>query len=303
MWRDRRALAKGLLLAVLGLAVSCKTSEDARAVASQMTAAASDLNDYYDALAQLVDNHAKLERLQQAMLAVPLDKQDLAQLQDVETALQKRAAAAHELAKLAEAFGGLSGSKAPEDVSNSAANLGTALSAIPKLPGGSDATAVLENAGKILTQVAQEHDQRKMARNMEPTMAGLAQMFSQEKPTYDSIDRTYIGLAQGVALDMLNHNQVNPASLMEPALKPFDLASRIPAEQVPEGLKDYAREQIKGGGDAEIAAHARASDAMEGALKELSKRTHELATDGRMPERGFTISLEEVESWVRLILK
>src|SRR5579862_5485039 len=57
MWR-RNSLAKGLLLAVLSLAVSCKTSDDAVALAAQMTAAANSLCDYYAALAQIVDNHA-----------------------------------------------------------------------------------------------------------------------------------------------------------------------------------------------------------------------------------------------------
>jgi len=303
MWRHRRSLAKGLWLVVLALAVSCKTSDDAKAVATQMTAAASDLSKYYTALARLVDDHAKLERLQQATMNVPFDKQDMAQLQDVKTALQKRADAAQDLANLAEAFTGLTSSTAPGDVSDSAANLGTALSALPQLPGASDATPVLQNAGKILTQFAQERDERKMAKSMEPTMAAISQMFSQEKPIYDSIDRTYIGLAQGIALDLLNHNQVDPGSLMEPALKPFHLASRIPVEQVPDGLKDYAKEQIKSKGDADIAAHAKASDAMESALKDLSKRTHELATDGKMPERGFTVTLDDVESWVKLILQ
>lgn len=302
MWRQRCSWAKGLLLAILALAVSCKTSDDAKAVADQMTTAAKDLGDYYDALAVLVDNHAKLERLQQATMGVPFDQHDMAQLQDVHAALEKRADAARDLAKLAEAFTGLTGSTAPADVSNSAANLGTALSAIPQLPGAEDATAILQNAGQILTKFAQERDERKMAKSMEPTMSALSQMFSQEKPAYDSIDRTYIGLAQGIALDLLSKNQVDPGSLMDPALRPFGLAARLPTEQVPQGLADYAKEQIKTQGEADIAAHAKASDAMDSALRELSKRAHELATDGRMPERGFTVELADVEKWVKLIL-
>lgn len=302
MLRQRRLFAKWLLPAVLLFAVSCKTSDDAKALADQMTAAAKDLGDYYDALATLVDNHAKLERLQQATMGVPLDQQDQKQLQDVHDALDKRAEAAHRLAKLAEAFIGLTGSTAPADVSNSAANLGTALSSIPQLPGAEDASTILQNAGQTVTKFAQERDERKMAKGIEPTMAGLSQMFSQEKATYDSIDRTYIGLAQGIALDLLNKNQVDPGSLMEPALKPFGLTSRMPVEQVPTGLADYAREQIKAKGEADIAAHAKASDAMDNALKELSKRTHELANDGRMPERGFTVELADVEAWAKIIL-
>ncbi|HYK36989.1 hypothetical protein [Alloacidobacterium sp.] len=302
MWHQRCSWAKGLFLAILALAVSCKTSDDAKAVADQMTAAAKDLGDYYDALATLVDNHARLEHLQQATIGVPFDQQDMAQLQDVHAALEKRADAAHELANLAEAFTGLTGSTAPADVSNSAANLGMALSTVPQLPGAANASAILQNAGQILTKFAQERDERKMAKSMEPTMSALSQMFSQEKPAYDSIDRTYTELAQGIALDLLSKNQVDPGSLMDPALKPFGLAARTPSEQVPQGLADYAKEQIRTRGEADIAAHAKASDAMDSALKELSKRTHELATGGRMPERGFTVELTDVEAWVKLIL-
>ena len=51
MWQ-RNSLAKGLILAVLTLAVSCKTSDDAVALAGQMTTAANSLSNYYAALAQ-----------------------------------------------------------------------------------------------------------------------------------------------------------------------------------------------------------------------------------------------------------
>ena len=304
-WRSQATVLMFALLmfAFLGLGVSCKTSDDAQALASQMTATASSLSDYYAALAHLAEEHAKLERLQQATMGVPLDPQDIAQLQDVQNALQKRADAAQALADLATAFTGLSGSSAPADVSNSAANLGVALSSLPQLPAVPTAPALMQSAGKILTQFAQEHDERKMAKSMDPTIAAFSQMFSQEKPAYDSIDRTYIGVAQTIALDLLQKNQVDPGSLMEPALKPFDLASRVPAGQLSQGLTDYAHEQITSQGAADIAAHAQASATMDNTLKELSKRTHQLATDGKMPERGLAVALSDVELWTKRILK
>jgi hypothetical protein len=302
MWRQRRSLACAVLLVLLGSAVSCKTSNDARAVATQMTTTAAHLRDYYAALSQIVENHAKLERLQKATLGVPLDAQDIAQLQNVEYELQKRSVAARSLAELAEAFNSLSTSKAPADVSLAAADLGTKLSTIQQLPGASSAPVGLQNAGKILTQFAQERDERNMAKSMDPTLAALSQMFTQEKPVYDSINRTYIGLAQSLALDLVNRNQVDPGSLMQPALEPFGLSSRTPSEQVPSGLQDYAREQIKTEGEAEIAAHAKASDTMEKVLDIMSKRVHHLATEGSMPERGLPFTLSDIESWVKQIL-
>jgi hypothetical protein len=297
----RRSVAGVFLLAILLSAVSCKTTDDAQALAAQMTAAATSLSDYYAALAQIADTHAKLERLQQATLGVPFEPQDLAQLQDVRGDLQKRSDMAHALAGLAAAFTGLSGSTAPSDVSTSAANLGSALTAIPRLPGTSYAPTALQNAGRIITQFAQERDERKLAKNIDPTIAAVSQMFSQERPVYESIDRTYIGLAKNIALDLVNHNQVDPNSLIEPALKPFDLSSRVPAEQLSQGLADYAREQINSKAVADIAAHAQASDSMDAALKELSKRTHELATEGHMPQRGFP-SLSEIDTWIKYVL-
>ena len=302
MRRLQRLAANGLLLSILIFAVSCKTSDDAQALAGQMTATASSLSTYYAALAQIADNHAKLERLQQATLGVPFDPQDVAQLQDVQSDLQKRSDMAHALADLSAAFSGLSGSPAPSNVSASAANLGTALSAIPQLPGSSFAPTALQDAGKIVTQLLQERDERKMAKNIDPTIAAVSQMFSQEKAVYDSIDRTYIGLAQSIALDLVNHNQVDPNSLLAPALKPFDLSSRVPTEQMSPGLADYAREQIKARTAAESAAHSQASESLDGALKEMSKRTHELATEGHMPERIFPITLDKVEAWVKFII-
>lgn len=302
MWRQRRWLTWAVLLVVLGSTLSCKTSEDAQALAAQMTTTAKHLGDYYEALSQIVDNHAKLERLQKATLGVPLDAQDQAQLQNIAYELEKRAAAAHSLAELAQSFTELSSSSAPADVSQAAANLGTELSTIQQLPNASAAPAVLQNAGKILTQYAQERDERNMAKSMDPTLAALSQLFTEEKPAYDSIHRTYIALAQSLALDLVNHNQVDPGSLMEPALQPFGLASRIPSEQVPQGLQDYAREQIKTEGQAQIAAHSKASDMMEKALQEISKRAHQLATEGHMPERGMPFSLSDVESWTKQIV-
>lgn len=298
----RRSMAGGFLLTILLFAVSCKTSDDARALAGQMSATANSLCDYYAALAQIADNHAKLERLQQATLGVPFDPQDVTQLQDIQASLQKRSDMAHALADLAGAFSGLSNLTAPSDVSVSAANLGTALSSIPKLPNSSYTPTALQDAGKIVTQLLQERDERKTAKDIDPIIAAISQMYSQEKPAYDSIDKTYIGLAQSIALDLVNRNQVDPNSLMAPALRPFDLSSRIPTEQLPQGLADYAREQIKTRTAAEAAAHAQASDTLDAALKEVSKQTHGLATEGHMPDRIFPITLDKVRAWIKFIL-
>lgn len=287
-----------LLLLCLPI-LSCRTAKDARAAAAQMTGTAQELCAYYAALAHIIDDHAKLERLQKALLGVPLDEQDLAQLKNIYGEMEKRVDMAQSLAKMAEAFSDLSGSKAPADVSQAAAGLGKELSGIQQLPGSSFAPDALQNAGKTLTQLALQHDERRMAASMDATMSALTQMFSREKPAYDSIHRTYIALAQSLALELIKQNQVDPGSLLAPALKPFDLASRMPDKQLPEGLREYAREQVRDQGEEEISAYARASAAMQDALKESASHVHLLATGSRFPANASPPKLSDVESWTK----
>jgi hypothetical protein len=299
MWQLRCMAIWTALLLLLMPSVSCRTSKDSQTIAAEMTLAAKDLRGYYDALTVVADDHAKLERLQKVILDVPLDAQDQAQLQSIREDMRRRAQMAESLEKLSAAFTELSGSKAPGDVSQAAASLGAQLADIPQLPGASFAPDALQNAGKILTQFALEHDERKMAANLDPTMAALAQMFVQEKPAYDSIYRTYIGVAQSLALELVKRNQVDPGSLLAPALEPFGLTSRMPQQKLPQGLSDYAREEIPLQGQQRIAAQAKASEAMETALHELSARIHELATQGRLQQKSASLKLADVESWNR----
>lgn len=294
-----RLHASWMLLLVLLLSTSCNTSKDAVATAAQMTETAKQLADYYAALDKVVDNHAKLERLQKAVLDVPLDEQDLAQLKSVHYEIEKRAVMARSLAHLAAELTALTKSTAPADVSTAATSLGTELSDIQQLPGASYAPSVLPPAGKMLTQMALEHDERKLAKAMEPTMNALSDMFTHERVAYDSINKTYIGLAQSIAKELVKREQVDPAGLMAPALMPFGLAGRMPSEKLPQGLTDYAREEIDRRGQDEITAQAAATETMDKALTEMSKRVHELATSGRMPERGFSFTFSDIQEWTQ----
>ena len=299
MWRVRYQAVKIVLPVLLISAVSCRPSEDARIAATHMATTAKDLDSYYSALESVVDDQAKLERLQKALLGVPLDPQDLSQLQSIHAEMEKRVATAKALAKLADSFIELTGSKAPADVSQAAASLGAKLSDIQQLPGASYAPEALQSAGKILTQFALQHDERKMAESIDPTMAALSQMFTQEKPAYDSMNTTYIGLAQSLALELVKRNQVDPENLLAPALKPFGLTSHVPPQQVTQQLQEYAREQIQSEGKQELAAYAKASAEMDDALKELSTEIHQLATTGHSPAKKTALKLSAVELWTK----
>ncbi|HEX3437019.1 MAG TPA: hypothetical protein VHT24_09670 [Pseudacidobacterium sp.] len=266
-----------------------------------MTATADDLRDYYAALTEVTDQHAKLERLQKALLGVPLDEQDLAQIKTAHDELQKRCDMAESLSGLAEAYSGLARSEASAKVSQSAANLGSTLSTIQTLPGSSYAPEVLQHAGELLTKLAQTHDEKRMTEYVGPAITALSEMYSQEKPVYESINRTYIELAQSLALELIQRNQVDVDSLVVPALKPFGLTSRNPEEMLSPGLQDYAREQIQERGQAEVTAHAAASAGMEKALKELSQTVHELASRGQLSKTGPTAHHSSVEHWTTMV--
>jgi DNA mismatch repair ATPase MutS len=280
---------------------SCRTADDARAVATQMSQTAQDLRDYYAAMTEIVEQHEKLEHLQNALLDVPLDEQDIAQLKTTRDELEKRSDMAQSLAELSEAFSGLAGSKAPENVSQSAANLGNALSAIQQLPGASLAPEALQHSGKILTKLAQEHDERRMAKQMDPIMAALSEMFSKEKPAYDSINRTYIVLAQSLALELLQRNQVSAETLTLPALKPFDLAPRPPEEKLPSELEKYARQQIQEKGQAEITAHHAASTDMDQGIQDVSKHVHQLASGEHLTAQSPQPHPLSIRHWISLV--
>lgn len=297
----RRYFLLWICLVLFCAVVSCKTADDARAVAAQMSATAHNLHDYYDAMMEVVEQHEKLEHLQNALLGVPLDEQDIAQLKTARDELEKRADMAQSLAELSEAFSALAKSKAPEDVSQSAANLGNALSAIQQLPGASLAPEALQRSGEILTRLAQEHDERGMAKQMDPTMAALSEMFSKEKSAYESINRTYIVLAQSLALELLQRNKVAAETLTMPALKPFDLAPRLSEEKLPSGLEEYARQQIQEKGQAEITAHHAASTDMDQAMKDLSKHIHELASGRHFTGQAPQPHPLSVRHWVALV--
>ncbi|HZU10212.1 MAG TPA: hypothetical protein VFA02_09945 [Pseudacidobacterium sp.] len=299
----RKNAAKLLLLNIflLGAAVSCRTSQDAQTAATRLTATAEDLHLYYVSLSKVVEQHEKLERLQNALLGVPLDQQDLDQLKTAHEEIEKRAEIAKSLADLAQAYSELTNSQAAEKVALSAENLGSALSGIKQLPGSSHAPEALKRAGNLLVTLAQKHDQRKMAQAMDPTITGLSEMFSEEKPVYGSIHRTYIGLAQSLALELVRRHQIDARSLLLPALRPFGLPPGESGENLSPGLQAYAQQQIQERGQSEIAAHNAASTYLDEALKEAAKQIHALASGEHLPPAPPQPYKSSVERWTAML--
>jgi hypothetical protein len=231
-------------LFLLPLLLSCQSVENTRKVAVQMSQTAQELRDFYMALTVTVAQQAELERLQSAFFAVPLSQQDLTQLESTQEELKKRSEMAESLSEFSQTLAEFAGPKTKETVAQSATNLGIALAGIQQLPGAGFIPEALQHSGNLLVQWIQQRNTRKMAQAVDSTLAALAEMFSREKPAYDSINRTYMELAQSLALELLRRKQIRFDSLALPALKPFGLVPAVPAEASSSSLQEYARKQI-----------------------------------------------------------
>lgn len=288
-------------LFLLPLLLSCQSVENTRKVAVQMSQTAQELRDFYMALTVTVAQQAELERLQSAFFAVPLSQQDLTQLESIQEELKKRSEMAESLSEFSQTLAEFAGPKTKETVAQSATNLGSALAGIQQLPGAGFVPEALQHSGNLLVQWIQQRNTRKMAQAMDSTLAALAEMFSREKPAYDSINRTYMELAQSLALELLRRKQIRFDSLALPALKPFGLVPAVPAEASSSSLQEYARKQITERTDEEMAAYVKASEGLQEMLDFMAQRTHALASGGPLPVREPQPKSTEIERWVHLV--
>jgi len=288
-------------LFLLPLLLSCQSVENTRKVAVQMSQTAQELRDFYMALTVTVAQQAELERLQSAFFAVPLSQQDLTQLESTQEELKKRSEMAESLSEFSQTLAEFAGPKTKETVAQSATNLGIALAGIQQLPGAGFIPEALQHSGNLLVQWIQQRNTRKMAQAMDSTLAALAEMFSREKPAYDSINRTYMELAQSLALELLRRKQIRFDSLALPALKPFGLVPAVPAEASSSSLQEYARKQITEKTDEEMAAYVKASEDLQEMLDFMAQRTHALASGGPLPVTEPQPKSTEIERWVHLV--
>lgn len=293
------------LFLCLGLMSACKTSEDATAAASQMATTSQDLVAYYSALTQVMDNTVKLEQLQSSILGTPFEAQDLTQLQQTEQELQKRSDLAKSLQSLSSGLTKLTGSTADSDVSTAANKLTTELVTIKALPKGPPLPAALGEAAQAIAMLLRERDERKAAAQMDSTIAAVSKMFTAEKPVYESLYTTYFVLAASLAQESIKRNWVEESGLLSPALQPFglspattELAAGAPAQNLSAVLNSYAQQQLSTQAASLEAAQTKASDGMDQALQEMSKRIHALATENAMSLRGSPVSLADVDAWV-----
>ena len=109
----------------------CKTSDDAVAAASQLTATASSLNNYYSALESLLTETDQLYQIQAAINALaPYDAPTKKFITETASEIHKRKKMATSLTMLAQEFAKLSGSTSETNASTAAANLETVVAGL-----------------------------------------------------------------------------------------------------------------------------------------------------------------------------
>jgi hypothetical protein len=294
-----------LLLCAIVLSC-CQTSEDATAAAKQLATTSTDLANYYSALSQIVAGDIALGDLQNILLPhtpefPPFTEANRARLMTTVSELRKRADLAKALQEVSNAFSSLTGSKASAEVSNAASKLGNELKTINALPEGPAMPSALGAAGKLIETLVQQHEEIKLARELDPTMSALEALFSQEKGAYDSLNQTYLNLAAVLATQSIKKGLVDETSILAPALQPFGLTGQLSSAASAEdtaALRTAAEAQVNARNKSSVAAHNAASDAMLKAITEMSMRIHHLATEGRMPSRGTPVTLTTVEHWI-----
>src|ERR1700758_2226262 len=294
----RRFVCGGTLLFLFSLVTACKVSDDAVAASTQMTATAAGLQLYYAALADSVTDTIALYELDAAISGIPFSAEERKLPEETLAEIVKRRNLAATLSMLASSMATLSNSQAPADIETNATSFGSELINLNSLPGGAIVPDAVGKAGNYLLQIVQQHEEKRAARAMDQALAAVGDLFEKEKPTYDSIARTHIVQASQVAKDLINANGVDPASMLEPALKPFALTPLPPSQQLQASLKSLALSRMQRTADETAQKEVKASTAMLASLREMSSRVHLLATDRSMPIRGNPSSLEIVKSWV-----
>jgi hypothetical protein len=296
-----RAIWWSTVLLFLTFLISCRTSDDAVAAATQAATTAADLTSYYSAMSQIIAGDVALMQLDTTLRGVPFAAEDRTALSTTASELQKRAELASSLQALSTAFSNLTGSSAPTDVSNAASKLATELTTLKpvKLPSASPVSlpSAIGDASKFILSMVQQHQERKLAPALDKTFAALKETFTAENDVYDSLNKTYLALAGALAKVCIEKNLVDNTSLLSPALQPFSLAARgsTDADAL---LRDAAKAQIDQASHNLTDAHAKASAAMLQAITEMGTRIHTLATGAPMTSRGAPVTLTTVEGWI-----
>jgi len=190
-------------------------------------------------------------------------------------------------------------------VSTAAAKLGTELATTKALPDitklGSPISlpSAIGEASKLIISLVQQHEERKVAPALNTTVNILKEMFSNEKNDYDSLNETYLILAESLANVCIDKHLVDNTSVLVPALQPFSLTAHLSSTAATTTELDRAiKTQVARTRAALVDAHKKASTAMLQAITDMSTRINELATNHHMTARGTPVTLTTVEKWI-----
>lgn len=292
--------AASILFASLFFAGGCKTSDDATAVASQLTETAKCLRDYYTALDTMLSETDQLYVVQAVVNPVtPYDDQTKAYVADLRAEIQKRETFAGDLTTLAEEFSSLSNSKAPGEMVESAGKMESEIDAMELTKTGlsTGELNMMNVALGAIVKAIQEHKEREAAKQMDAFASNLSGWFVRQEPQCESIGRDYARVSKSLALTLLEKGQTDPSNFLKVALDPYGLTPDLTDPALKLKVKALAKEQVGQKADALEAAQKSATEAMEKSLKEMSKRIDLLANEKPMALRSAPISIADVEEW------
>jgi restriction endonuclease len=293
-----RAIA-ALLVSSLFLIAGCKTGDDAKAAATQLTATAKCLADYYTALDTILAESDQLNAVEQVMYGVPYDDATKAEIADTRAEIKKRAALAKGLSDLAESFAKLTGSSATTDASASAASLAKEVNSLQPTKGklSSDEQTGMKAAVGLIVTAIEEHKEREAARGMDQLTKSLHDFFVKEEPDYRSIGDQYAVLSSSLAVSLLKNGQTDPAGFFKVALDPYGLTPQITDLKLRDGIEKLAEQQVAAKQDALKAAQKQATADMEKSLQQMSDRIDLVASEKPMELRIAPLSIANVEKW------
>ncbi len=302
--RSRFLRLAGLLMVLpLLLSTACKTSTDARVAATQLTATAKTLADYYTALSCIVDKTDQLYALQETLGGTTYDDDTRKHVLGVKAELEKRAALARTFSSIAGSFARLSGSTASTDVPASAAKLEAQVEALKvTAPLSKQQQGLMASALQLFVTAVQEHKERQAAAAMDGFTGALAQLVASEAELYDSLGSQYAVLSRSMAMVLVRQGMVDPGAQLKPALEPYGLTALPAKGALRERLAAALEEQIAAESRAIASNQKNATTALKASLEEMAKRVHRVATDNPLAPDQTPLTLETVEAWATRIV-
>jgi hypothetical protein len=283
------------------LAGGCKTSDDAKAAAFQLSITASALSDYYAALDNMLYKTDDLYKVKAIITPAaeysPEAKQGIAKSREE---IAKRRALASELKNVAAGFAQLTQSTAAADVSASATKLESVVEGIQGSSFKMDSSqiAIMQQALQALVRLVQERKEREAARELDKFTRSLATWFASEEPACNSIGIDYAHQSAAVARALLRRGQADYSQYVQVAMGPYGLTPQITDSALRDGLRTLAEEQIATREGHIIAQQQNVSLDIELALKEMAERIDLVANDKPMSFRLPPLTIDNVKKWV-----